>query len=211
MLRVRWKTMRLSGLLWLAVLLLGAASWSGLPGFGQGSSSLVETGKVSVAGRDVPYRLRNLPISSYPELPVSVAEALAARGCVIPQTYEAKRPENVVHASLERPGSSDWAVLCATNGKVSLLVFLASGSPAKPMVLVAVAETDRLQAHDPSGELGFNWGIDPASPKRIHDAQAGMIHRPMPPDHDSLADTTVDHQTIYHLYKDDVWVKVEVE
>jgi hypothetical protein len=181
-----------------------------LPAFGQ-APPFVLTGQLSVAGRAVPYRVRNLPVSSYPELPVAVAEALTARGCLIPQTYEAKRPENVIHASLERAGSSDWAALCATDGKVSLLVFFASGSPATPIILAASAETDRLQAHDLTGELGFSWGIDPASPKRIHDAQAGMAHRPQPPDHDCLADTTLDRQTIYHLYRNGVWEKVDVE
>jgi hypothetical protein len=171
---------------------------------------LVQSGQLSLGGRAVPYRIRNLPVSSFPELPPGVAGSLTARGCVIPQTYEAKHPENVIHASLERPGSSDWAALCASNGRVSLLVFFAS-APSEPAVLASVAETDRLQTHDPTGELGFNWGIDPASPRRIHDAQAGMAHRPPPPDHDCLADTTLDHQTVYHLYQNGAWGKVEVE
>jgi hypothetical protein len=117
----------------------------------------------------------------------------------------------VIHGSLERPGSSDWAALCAANGRVSLLVFFASASPATPTILAASVETDRLQAHDLTGELGFDWGIDPASPTRIHDAQAGMVHRPPQPDHDCLADTTLDHRTIYHLYRNGVWEKVDVE
>jgi hypothetical protein len=174
-------------------------------------SSLVETGQVSIAGREVSYRIRNLPVSSFPELPHAVVETLMARKCLIPQTYEAHRPENVVHASLERPGSSDWAVLCSAQGKVSLLIFFASASPTQPTVLAEAAMIDRLQAQDLSGVLGFNWGIDPASPKRIHEAQAGMEHRPVPPDHDCLADTTVDHQTVYHLYRDGAWEKVDVE
>jgi hypothetical protein len=174
-------------------------------------SSLVETGQLSIAGREVPYRIRNLPISSFPELPSPVADALTTRGCLIPQTYEAKRPENVIHASLEGPGSKDWAVLCSAEGKVSLLVFFSSASPANPAILAAASETDRLQAHDPSGDLGFNWAIDPASPSRIHDAQAGMAHHPPAPDHDCLADTTVDHQTVYHLYRNGAWEKVDLE
>jgi len=174
-------------------------------------SSLVETGQLSIAGREVPYRIRNLPVSSFPELPASIADALNTRGCLIPQTYEAKRPENVIHASLESPGSQDWAVLCSARGRVSLLVFFADSSPASPAILGAAAETDRLQAHDASGELGFNWGIDPASPNRIHDAQAGMAHHPPAPDHDCLADTTVDRKTVYHLYRNGAWEKLDLE
>ena len=176
-----------------------------------GPSSLVETGQLSIAGREVPYRIRNLPVSSFPDLPSSVAAALTARGCLIPQTYEAKRPENVIHASFEGPGSQDWAVLCSVHGRVSLLVFFAGASPANPAVLAAAAATDRLQPHDPSGELGFNWGIDPASPSQVHDAQASMAHRPPAPDHDSVADSTVDRQTVYHLYRNGAWEKLDLE
>jgi hypothetical protein len=185
----------------------------GLSAFGQTLDQLplVKTGKLSVAGRDVPYRIRNLPVSSFPDLPGTVAETLNQRRCLIPQTYEAKRPENVIHGSLEHAGSQDWAVLCASNGKVSLLVFFASSLATEPAVVAAVNETDRLQSHDLSGELGFDWGIDPVSPARMHDVEAGMAHRPPLPDHDCLAETRIDRQTVYHLYQNGAWKKVDVE
>ena len=192
-----------------AVWLLGAK-----PGLAQAAPTvlpMVETGHVSVAGHDVPYRIRSLPVSSFPNLPAPIAETLNSLGCLIPQTYEAHRPENVIHASLERSGAADWAVLCLVKDSVTLLVFFASASSRDPIALVTAAKTERLQPHDQSGELGFNWGIDPASPGRIHDAQAGMNRRPSPPDHDCLADTTVDQKTVYHLYRDSAWSKVEVE
>ena len=176
-----------------------------------GAAELDESGKVSSNGRMVSYRIRNLPVSSFPQLPAPVAAALTERGCVIPQTYEAKRPENVIHGSFEGPGSSDWAALCSVKGQVSLLVFFASGSPSKPGVLATAPAVDRLQAHDSTGELGFNWGIDAAAPRIVHDAQAGMAHRPPPPDHDSVADSTVDHKTVYHLYRNGAWEILSVE
>ena len=121
-----------------------------------------------VDGQATPYLIRHLPVNSFPELPAAIGEQLNERGCLIPQTYEAHEPENVVHASLERQGSSDWAVLCSVKGTVSLLVFLDGSGP---VVLASAPETERLQAHDPSGVLGFNWGIDPATPERVHEAQ----------------------------------------
>jgi hypothetical protein len=137
-------------------------------------AQLVESGQIVVDGHSTPYLIRHLPVSSFPELPATVQELLNRRGCLIPQTYEAYHPENVVHASLERAGSSDWAVLCSAEGTVSLLVFFGSRSAsAQPLVLVSAPETERLQAHDASGALGFNWGIDPASPEQVHEAQAG--------------------------------------
>src|ERR1039458_1460391 len=100
------------------------------------SSQLNESGRVVVEGQSTPYVIRHLPVSSFPQLPNSVAKALAERGCLIPQTYQAHRPENVVQASLEQPGSSDWAVLCSAQGTVSLLVFFGDGS-SQPFTLAA--------------------------------------------------------------------------
>ncbi len=170
---------------------------------------LVESGKSLFDGRSTPYIIRHLPVSSFPDLPTAIQTVLNQRGCLIPQTYEAHQPENVVHASLERTGSSDWAVLCAANGTVSLMVFFAS-APEHPMVLATAQGTSRLQWHDSSGVLGFNWGIDPASPERVHEAQTGLPHRPPPPDHDALEDTTLDHRAVFHLYAKGKWTLVDL-
>ena len=192
----------------LAALLAGAGHLTAL---GQKSDPLVETGKVVVDGKMTPYLIRNLPVSSFPNMSPAVATSLNAMGCLIPQTYEAHRPENVVHASLERPGSDDWAVLCAVQGKVSLLIFF-GGSPAdKPIVLKAFTETDRLQPHGGNGQLGFNWGIDPASPEKVREAQAGMKHRPPMLDHDCVADTILDRKTVYRFYRNGAWETEETE
>jgi hypothetical protein len=181
------------------------------------TAQLTESGKVIVAGQSTPSLIHRLPVSSFPELPASIVDLLNRRGCLIPQTYEAHHPENVVHASLERAGSSDWAVLCSVKGTVSLLVFF-DGTSAEfgakaeqqPVVLVTAPESERLQAHDPSGVLGFNWGIDPATPQQIHEAQIGLEHRPARVDHDALADSVVEHRTIYHFYTKTTWTLLEM-
>jgi len=165
---------------------------------------LNESGQVVVAGQSVPYLIRRLPISSFPDLPAHVADQLNQRKCLIPQSYQAHHPENVVHASLERAGSSDWAVLCSANGKVSLLVFFAS-TPGKPIVLATAPEKERLQRHDSSGVLGFDWAIDPASPDDVHQAQSGMARKPPLTDHDALKDITLDRTTLYRFYSKGAW------
>jgi hypothetical protein len=202
-------------LLAVAALALGA-----IPALGQNgllpvqakTVQLTEQGQVVVAGHSTPYLIRHLPVSSFPELPAGIVNLLSRRGCTIPQTYEAHRPENVVHASLEHAGSSDWAVLCSVQGTVSLLVFFDGGTGLKkeqPVVLASAPESERLQSHDPSGVLGFNWGIDPATPERVHQAQSGLKHRPAQVDHDALADSTLEHNTIYHFYAKSSWFVLE--
>ncbi len=172
-------------------------------------SALTQSGQVTVAGRSVSYLIRRLPVSSFPELPDVVADVLVGKGCMIPQTYEARRPENVVHASLERAGSSDWAVLCSARGTVSLLVFFGS-APTAPVVLATAAETDRLQDHVGAPTLGFNWGIDPASADSVREAQIGVVLHPRLMDHEALADSVIDHTTVYHVYSKGAWTSVKM-
>jgi hypothetical protein len=194
----------------LKLLVVGALALGMLQGWGQGTQQqarpLAESGQILVAGRSTPFLIRHLPVSSFPELPETIVAALNRRGCLIPQTYEAHHPENVVHASLERPGSSDWAVLCAVEGKVSLLVFFdGGGAEGQPAVLASAMEVDRLQLHPGSGVLGFNWGIDAASPQQVHEAQTGLDKRPPRLDHDALADAVIERSTVYRFYVRSAW------
>jgi hypothetical protein len=94
-------------------------------------------------------------------------------------------------------------------GTVSLLVFF-SGTPAQPIILASAPETERLQLHGLSGVLGFNWGIDPASPQHIRELQVGMEHRPPLLDHDALADSVVDTRTVYHFFSSSAWTVLDV-
>jgi hypothetical protein len=185
------------------VLVLTLAASSVLPAQ-QPAPTLVTTGQLTISGHQTPYRIRYLPTTSFPDLPPEVALQLTQRSCLIPQTYEAHQPENVIHASLERPGSSDWAILCSAEGTVSLLVFFAS-APTTPMTLATAPETQRLQAHNGTSILGFNWGIDPASPEAIRQAQIGLQPRPDRMTHDALADSVIDHATLYHYFKNGAW------
>ena len=170
----------------------------------QDAPSLNESGKVMMAGRSVAYLIRRLPVNAFPDLPDAVVAQLEKRQCLIPQTYEAHHPENVVHASLERAGSSDWAVLCSTNGEVSLMVFFGSAQ-SRPAILLTVAEKQRLQQHDSSGVLGFNWAIDPASPDAVHEAQSGLERKPPRVDHDALEDILIDQKNVYRFFSKGTW------
>jgi hypothetical protein len=194
---------------WLLGGLLCACSQVGAQRTAQPPAPLNQSGQIVVDGQSMRYLIRHLPVSSFPSLPGEFAALLNRRGCLIPQTYEAHRPENVIHASLERAGSSDWAVLCSEHGTVSLLVYFSS-APDQLQVLAAAPETERLQAHDPTGVLGFNWGIDPASPTQIRQAQAGLEHRQPALDHDALADSVVESHTVYHFYSNSAWTVLEM-
>jgi|SRR6185437_14153201 len=175
----------------------------------QSLAKLVTRGEITLQGQTLPYVIRHLPPASFPGLPDAVEKALEERECLIPQTYEAHRPENVVRGSFARPGSSDWAVLCSAQGRVSLLVFFAE-SPATPAIIASDRETSRLQAYSSTRVLGFNWGIDVATPEAVHEAQIGLSPRPPRLDHDAVADSVVDRKTTYRYFKNGAWSKVEL-
>ena len=197
------KTGALLGVLACACAFIPAQEQETLP------AQLTQSGHIAVDGRPTPYLIRHLPVSSFPGMPGELIGLLNQRDCLIPQTYEAHQPENVVHASLEHAGSSDWAILCSSNGTVSLLVYFSS-APTELKVLAAAPETERLQPRDTTGVLGFNWGIDAASPERIHQAQTGMVRRPPLLDHDTLADSVIDHRTVYHFFSKSAWTVLEM-
>jgi hypothetical protein len=172
------------------------------------SARLTERGSVVVEGRSLPYVIRHLPVSSFPDLPAQITEVLSQRGCKVPQTYEAHRPENVIHASFEKSGSSDWAVLCSAAGTVSLLVFFGD-APEHATMLATAPEKSRLQAHGAGEALGFDWGIDAASPENVREAQASVGRRTSPLDHDAIADSVIEGSTVYHLFVKGKWTLIK--
>jgi hypothetical protein len=168
------------------------------------TSPLVTTGHQLFNGADLPYTIHYLPISSFPDLPGPTVNALTRRGCLIPQSAEAHHPENVIHGSFERPGSSDWALLCKERESVSLLVFFAS-NPGTPVIVTDAPELDFLRPLPSQKELGFALAIDPASPDHVHQAQLGLSPRPPPPDHDAIAESSLDGPTAYRYFAKSAW------
>ena len=78
------------------------------------------------------------------------------------------------------------------------------------MVLASVPELERLQRHDTAGVLGFDWGIDPASPQRVREAQAG-IGAPSPSARSRCARRhDVEQKSIYHFFTHNAWTLVDM-
>lgn len=165
----------------------------------------VETGRVRLpTGADVVYRIRLLPLTSFPALPAIVAAQLDERKCMIPQTYEARTPENVVRASLERKGSDDWAVLCSVNGATTLYVFFQS-EPGNPMALRHQRDTEWLGS-EVLGAYGSAWGISRRGASQIRAAR-GAGHLGV--DHDGIDDAFVEKSSTTHYFQDGSWTTVE--
>lgn len=162
----------------------------------------IEAGQLQIAGQSRPYRLRRLPLSSFPELPPSVRSVLAQRSCMVPQTWEARRPENVIHGAFYQAGHEDWAVLCSHDGESSLLVF--RDGIGVPVELASHRDLDRLVPTNVSGRFGYSWGIDPVSPSRLRQFAPGQRF-----DHDGIEDSVIEHSSVIHIYRDNRWMAIE--
>lgn len=149
------------------------------------------------------YAFRMLPPASFPQLPVPVISDLEKRHCMIPQTYEARTPENVIHGSFHEKGSSDWAALCSQNGTSMLLIYW-SGSASKPAELAAQLNADNANPHNESSDLGYARGIDTATPTDMNEVISNRASGPF--DHDGIRDAHIEKSSIIHYFKNDKWM-----
>lgn len=159
-----------------------------------------ETGFAIIDGHaHVPYRIRLLPVSSFPQLPAQVAQKLDGMGCMVPQTYAAREPENVISGSFEKKGSSDWAVLCSLHGVTTLYVFFQSDL-TRPIAL----------RHQPDTLwLGKEWGEDYGSAWGIAVRPSNLMRRSDQADHDGIEDDFLDQSSMVHYFKEGQWMTLD--
>jgi hypothetical protein len=158
---------------------------------------------LDVLGDVVHYRIRLLPVSSFPDLPEPVAAQLRGRGCMIPQTFEAQAPENVVHGSFRAAGSTDWAVLCSVSGSTTLYVFL-GGQFDAPVALRSQPDTTWLGAEPGSKIYGSAWGIAVRSAANLRSTR--QLHGTAIFDHDGIEDARLENSASVRYLQDGRWL-----
>jgi len=137
------------------------------------------------------YPVVRLQPTAFPELPRNVDRELQRRGCTIPQPYTGKRA-NVIQGEFVKPGQTDWAVLCSTQGYTRLLVFR-NGSATNPVELA--------RNPDDPGRI-FDWFILPADRKYIMDhyrAYGGP--KPPPIDHQGIESGGETASVVLYYYR----------
>jgi hypothetical protein len=169
-------------------------------------SEHIEAGRARLSsGAEVVYRIRLLPPASFPSLPATIASQLQQKNCLVPQTYEARRPENVIHGAFEEQGSDDWAVLCSINGATTLYVFFKS-KPAEPIVLRHQRDAEWLGS-EVIGEYGSAWGISTLKPSQIRAAKLGRGMGVI--DHDGIEDAFVERSSSIHYFRNGEWATLQ--
>lgn len=152
-----------------ALLAVAAATARTLPAH-SAEMERIESGQIRSTGGVVEnFRIRLLPVGSFPTLPPPIAAWLRARGCMIPQSFEAQEPENVIDGSFRSAGSQDWAALCSVAGVTTLYAFFA-GHYNLPVAVRSQPDTLWL-GHEPgSSTFGSAWGISTRSAEDLSDS-----------------------------------------
>jgi hypothetical protein len=170
-----------------------------------GPGERVESGQIaSPGGTPISYRIRLLPLSSFPALPAEVAAQLSRRRCMIPQTYEAKQPENVIEGAFQAPGASDWAALCSAGGTTTLYVFLA-GQFGDPTALRSQPDTAWLGADPGETVLGSAWGIALRTTKQLRSSP--KLRALLTLDHDAIDDARLERTLTLHYNQGGKWLR----
>lgn len=187
----------------LAGLLAGSVAAAQSRPASSASLERVESGQIRSADGDaLNYRIRLLPVESFPALPAAVADWLRRRGCMIPQTFEAQQPENVVQGAFRAPDSQDWAALCSVDGRTTLYVFLA-GHFSAPVPLRSQPDLLWL-GHEPGSSVyGSAWGI---STRTVDDLRASPQIRPaFLIDHDAIEDADLERSLTLRYLQGGAW------
>lgn len=166
----------------------------------------VESGEVqSPSGRTILYRIRLLPVASFPDLPAPVVAELTQRQCMIPQSFEAQQPENVIHGSFSSYGSSDWAALCSSQGTTTLYVFF-SGQLTSPISLRSQPDSAWLAAEPGNSIPGSAWGIAVRSDAELR--ASPQLRRGIAIDHDAIDDARLERSLAIHYYQAGRWLNL---
>lgn len=171
--------------------------------YAPGDSEQVETGTVHAPTGIESYRIRLLPIASFPQLPSGVAGTLRQRGCMIPQSFEAEAPENVIQGSFRAAGSQDWAALCSVRGNTTLLVFF-QGEYAHPFELRSQPDTQWLGAEPGSSVFGSAWGISTRSLSDLRESP--LLQKPPVLDHDAIDDARLEKSDTIRYHFNGQWL-----
>lgn len=149
------------------------------------------------------YKIRLLPVSAFPDLPAEIVSQLDHLGCMIPQTFEAQQPENVIEGAFRARSSRDWAALCSIQGRTTLYVFFA-GHYDSPEALRSQADTLWLGAEPGSNVYGSAWGI---AVRNDVDLRASREwHGAASFDHDGIEDARLDRSATVRYWQSGKWI-----
>jgi hypothetical protein len=145
--------------------------------------------------------------SSFNQLPKAVMQELERRNCTIPQVWGEHPPGNVISGEFLKKGQKDWAALCSSNLKSSILV-LPAGSPQNAFKVGEEEDLDMLQGIG-EGKIGYSREITPVGEAfiRVHH-QADADPKLPSIDHLGIRDTFAEKESVVFYYYQKKWLRL---
>lgn len=166
----------------------------------------VERGQTT--GRDGlvhPFTVVRLAPAAFPELPGVVRDELTRRGCLVPQTFAAKQPENVISGKYRDGSSRDWAVLCSREGYSSVLLFW-NGAAQSVEEFARQKDTDYMQPHA-NDFYEYSRRITTAPPERVRKKKENRKLGPF--EHDGIDDAFVGQGSLIYYFRQGQWTQLQ--
>jgi hypothetical protein len=148
---------------------------------------------------------------AFPALPSSIRADLASRACRVPQSYVGERPQNAISGQFQRPGQTDWAVLCFRDDRSTILVYWGA-DVAKVEELEPVDNPGFHFERTPGGEVraGFYRALSAVDEDYIveHYDLYGEGPKPPPIDHQGIDDTFVEKGSTVLYWHRGRWLRL---
>lgn len=145
-----------------------------------------------------------LPLAAFPWLPDAMREALAARGCTVPQTWFPDEPHNVVSGELAAAGQVDLAILCSRDDASAVVVVW--GGPVRCADTME-ATPDRHWTQDiGAGIMGYSRALGVLGPAEAFAYLSNRGHDPPPLDHDVLSDAFLEKASTMYYCRSGEWL-----
>lgn len=118
-----------------------------------------------------------------------------------------KGRQNVIRGEFQKPGQTDWAVLCSV-GRVSTILVYWNGSEIKPAEIARMNDSDRLQSWT-GGRIVYSRLIEPAGKRYIVEHyQAYGGPQPPPIKHQGLNDVFVGKASVVLYWYRGKWLQL---
>lgn len=145
------------------------------------------------------------PPAKFSDAPAWVIAELNARGCRIPQAPHFKKERhNVIRGEFVAKGQVDWAALCSTNGKSSI-VLLSTSKKKCTQELAVVDDSAYVQQVD-SNRHAFSRLISTATSSEI----ARYVMRNSPGfDHEGIIDEFAEKASTIFYCREGKWVELQ--
>lgn len=155
--------------------------------------------------------IARLPPSAFGELPEAVVHEMQRRGCTVPQPWEvfAPEPANVISGEFQKPGQTDWAVLCSVDRATSLLIFWNGSADRVEQIGDAAADHGGLQVVR-GEEIGYSIAIYPVDEAYILDhynAYGGP--EPPPIDHQGINYAFIEKASVVLYWYEGQWLRLQ--